>query len=88
MADPPERGGFRSRKNTTDVSRLDAKSLEQVAGFLTTAARELSLSPQQVANTLILFGEGNTLPSSPDIERKHWAPEYNVEQDDAWRDVF
>ena len=30
--------------------------------IVTTVARELSLSPQQVANTLTLFGEGNTLP--------------------------
>src|SRR5687768_8107943 len=30
--------------------------------IVTTVARELSLSPQQVASTLTLFGEGNTLP--------------------------
>jgi uncharacterized protein len=30
--------------------------------IVTTVAGELSLSPQQVANTLTLFGEGNTLP--------------------------
>src|SRR3954449_10577264 len=29
---------------------------------ITTVARELSLSPQQVADTLTLFAEGNTLP--------------------------
>ncbi len=34
-------------------------SLPQIA---TTVARELSLTEQQVANTLTLFGEGNTLP--------------------------
>src|SRR5688572_15534030 len=30
--------------------------------IVTTVARELSLSPQQVANTVTLFAEGNTLP--------------------------
>ena len=30
--------------------------------IITTVARELSLSPTQVASTLTLFGEGNTLP--------------------------
>src|SRR5690348_3302615 len=30
--------------------------------LISTVARELSLSPQQVAATLTLFGEGNTLP--------------------------
>jgi uncharacterized protein len=30
--------------------------------IITTVARELSLSPQQVASTLALFAEGNTLP--------------------------
>jgi len=30
--------------------------------IVTAVARELSLSPQQVASTLTLFGEGNTLP--------------------------
>src|SRR3982751_6589044 len=30
--------------------------------IISTVARELSLSPTQVANTLTLFGEGNTLP--------------------------
>ena len=30
--------------------------------IVATVARELSLSPQQVANTLTLFAEGNTLP--------------------------
>ena len=30
--------------------------------IVTTVARELSLSPQQVASTLALFDEGNTLP--------------------------
>src|SRR4051794_25761118 len=30
--------------------------------IISTVARELSLSPQQVASTLTLFGEGNTLP--------------------------
>jgi protein Tex len=30
--------------------------------IVTTVARELSISPQQVASTLTLFGEGNTLP--------------------------
>src|SRR5678815_4293874 len=30
--------------------------------IISTVSRELSLSPTQVANTLTLFGEGNTLP--------------------------
>jgi uncharacterized protein len=30
--------------------------------IVSTVARELALTPQQIANTLTLFGEGNTLP--------------------------